>query len=181
MRAPGFRRDVKRCVALSLRFSSHRLIDDGHWRRSGCCCWTMPFPIGRRNGPALVAELPDGQAFLTTAGELPPGRRRSSSSAWLTVSSSSEPSLVGSDHVRGHNTGPSARKRQVRVDSGHWHRRDRLLRQRGMEDALVLVAWQLLGGSRRSRSRPSSAPTVRSRRRARGLGRPPCLGDRASN
>jgi DNA replication and repair protein RecF len=63
----------QRCVALSLRFSSHRLMTTVTGVAPVLLLDDAFSELDEGTARALVGELPDGQAFLTTAGELPPG------------------------------------------------------------------------------------------------------------
>ena len=63
----------QRCVALSLRLSSHRLMTTVTGAAPVLLLDDAFSELDEATARALVGELPDGQAFLTTAGELPPG------------------------------------------------------------------------------------------------------------
>ena len=63
----------QRCVALSLRLSSHRLMTTVTGAAPVLLLDDAFSELDEATARALVGELPDGQAFLTTAGDLPPG------------------------------------------------------------------------------------------------------------
>ena len=63
----------QRCVALSLRLSSHRLMTTVTGAAPVLLLDDAFSELDEATARALVGELPDGQALLTTAGELPPG------------------------------------------------------------------------------------------------------------
>jgi DNA replication and repair protein RecF len=63
----------QRCVALSLRLSSHRLMTTVTGAAPVLLLDDAFSELDEATARALVGELPEGQAFLTTAGELPPG------------------------------------------------------------------------------------------------------------
>ena len=71
-RVLGFRRVVSG-VALSLRLSSHRLMTTVTGAAPVLLLDDAFSELDEATARALVGELPDGQALLTTAGELPPG------------------------------------------------------------------------------------------------------------
>ncbi len=63
----------QRCVALSLRLSSHRLMTTITGAAPVLLLDDAFSELDEVTARALVGELPDGQAILTTAGDLPPG------------------------------------------------------------------------------------------------------------
>jgi DNA replication and repair protein RecF len=63
----------QRCVALSLRLASHRLMTTITGAAPVLLLDDAFSELDEGTARALVGELPDGQALLTTAGELPPG------------------------------------------------------------------------------------------------------------
>ncbi len=63
----------QRCVALALRLSSHRLMTTITGATPVLLLDDAFSELDEGTARALVGELPEGQAFLTTAGELPPG------------------------------------------------------------------------------------------------------------
>ena len=63
----------QRCVALSLRLSSHRLMTTVTGAAPVLLLDDAFSELDEATARALVGELPDGQALLTTAGDLPPG------------------------------------------------------------------------------------------------------------
>jgi DNA replication and repair protein RecF len=63
----------QRCVALSLRLSSHRLMTAITGTTPVLLLDDAFSELDEGTARALVGELPGGQALLTTAGELPPG------------------------------------------------------------------------------------------------------------
>lgn len=63
----------QRCVALSLRLASHRLMTTVTDAAPVLLLDDAFSELDETTARALVGELPDGQAILTTAGELPPG------------------------------------------------------------------------------------------------------------
>jgi DNA replication and repair protein RecF len=63
----------QRCVALSLRLASHRLMTTTTGAAPVLLLDDAFSELDEGTARALVGELPGGQALLTTAGELPPG------------------------------------------------------------------------------------------------------------
>ncbi len=63
----------QRCVALSLRLASHRLMTAITGAAPVLLLDDAFSELDEGTARALVGELPGGQALLTTAGELPPG------------------------------------------------------------------------------------------------------------
>jgi DNA replication and repair protein RecF len=63
----------QRCVALSLRLASHRLMTTITGAAPVLLLDDAFSELDEGTARALVGELPGGQALLTTAGELPPG------------------------------------------------------------------------------------------------------------
>jgi len=63
----------QRCVALTLRLASHRLMTDVTGAAPVLLLDDAFSELDEGTARALVGELPAGQALLTTAGELPPG------------------------------------------------------------------------------------------------------------
>jgi DNA replication and repair protein RecF len=63
----------QRCVALALRLSSHRLMTTITGATPVLLLDDAFSELDEGTARALVGELPEGQALLTTAGELPPG------------------------------------------------------------------------------------------------------------
>jgi DNA replication and repair protein RecF len=63
----------QRCVALSLRLASHRLMTMVTGAAPVLLLDDAFSELDETTARALVGELPSGQALLTTAGELPPG------------------------------------------------------------------------------------------------------------
>lgn len=63
----------QRCVALSLRLASHRLMTATVGAAPVLLLDDAFSELDENTARALVGELPGGQALLTTAGELPPG------------------------------------------------------------------------------------------------------------
>jgi DNA replication and repair protein RecF len=63
----------QRCVALSLRLASHRLMTVVTGAAPVLLLDDAFSELDEATARALVGELPAGQALLTTAGELPPG------------------------------------------------------------------------------------------------------------
>ncbi|MFZ2057879.1 MAG: DNA replication/repair protein RecF [Acidimicrobiales bacterium] len=63
----------QRCVALSLRLASHRLMTTITGAAPVLLLDDAFSELDEGTALALVGELPGGQALLTTAGELPPG------------------------------------------------------------------------------------------------------------
>jgi DNA replication and repair protein RecF len=65
----------QRCVALSLRLSSHRLMTAITGAAPVLLLDDAFSELDEATARALMGELPNGQAFLTTAGDLPPGAK----------------------------------------------------------------------------------------------------------
>jgi DNA replication and repair protein RecF len=63
----------QRCVALSLRLASHRYMTSVTGSAPVLLLDDAFSELDEGTARALVGELPNGQALLTTAGELPPG------------------------------------------------------------------------------------------------------------
>ena len=63
----------QRCVALALRLATHRYVAEVTGRLPLLLLDDAFSELDERTGRALMAELPAGQALLTTAGRLPPG------------------------------------------------------------------------------------------------------------
>jgi DNA replication and repair protein RecF len=63
----------QRCVALSLRLASHRLMTSVTGAAPVLLLDDAFSELDETTARALIGELPAGQALLTTAGELPPG------------------------------------------------------------------------------------------------------------
>ncbi|MGD1012314.1 MAG: DNA replication and repair protein RecF [Acidimicrobiales bacterium] len=63
----------QRCVALALRLASHRLMSAVTDTAPVLLLDDAFSELDEGTARALVSQLPDGQALLTTAGELPPG------------------------------------------------------------------------------------------------------------
>ena len=80
----------QRCVALSLRLASHRLMTNVTGAAPVLLLDDAFSELDETTARALVGELPVGQALLTTAGELPPGAAPSLVVSLSTVGSSSE-------------------------------------------------------------------------------------------